>query len=724
MRSAVISTICAITVALPLRAQQRTALDSLAADTAHARRLGRIVVSGARLTTAADPRVPMSTQRIELAAAGRHHEATDVLARVPGMSVSNDQGSHAQPSFDLRGFTLSPVVGAPQGVSVFLDGVRVNEPDAQEVNFDLLPMDAVEGAELIRGPSAVFGKNSLAGSLLLTTARGAQPGMDGEIGVGSFGEREGHLRASGMLGGTDALLLVSASGDDGYQVRSGARTRQLFATIGRKREGADVALSLLVARNRIYEAGSLPESWLAETRRANYTGGDFFHPELTQLSARGSWQLGAASLRATAFGRRNVIEQLNVNAGDANTHAFVTNGSAGGTAELGFATTLGTRSLDLSLGVDASHSQVKYLVQAEPNVDTPALPDDCAPAPGGASALCEDARANGDDAAIYAQGILQVTPRLAVTASARGDWSRVPFRDHRDASNDGTSVFARLSPMLGASYVVGHARVYANVGSAFRAPAALELACASPEASCPLPFSLGDDPPLRPVVAWNYETGTEWADGRGASLAISLFDTEVRDDIVFASASQTTGYFRNVARTRRQGVETRISLLLPATSRLFGSWTLLDATYRVPITLASALGANDVSPGDRFALSPRHRATVGLSSSHMAGTAQVDATLTAHGVSSSWLRGDEGNAHTALAGYILADFATAVHLGSVTVSATVTNLLDRRYALYGVYAENSKGPYGGPATDAPVVERFLTPGYPRALRVGVGFSSF
>jgi len=262
------------------------------------------------------------------------------------------------------------------------------------------------------------------------------------------------------------------------------------------------------------------------------------------------------------------------------------------------------------------------------------------------------------------------------------------------------------------------------VGSAFRAPAALELACASPEASCPLPFSLGDDPPLRPVVAWNYETGTEWADGRGASLAISLFDTEVRDDIVFASASQTTGYFRNVARTRRQGVETRISLLLPATSRLFGSWTLLDATYRVPITLASALGANDVSPGDRFALSPRHRATVGLSSSHMAGTAQLDATLTAHGVSSSWLRGDEGNAHTALAGYILADFATAVHLGSVTVSATVTNLLDRRYALYGVYAENSKGPYGRPATDAPVVERFLTPGYPRALRVGVGFSSF
>jgi len=59
-----------------------------------------------------------------------------------------------------------------------------------------------------------------------------------------------------------------------------------------------------------------------------------------------------------------------------------------------------------------------------------------------------------------------------------------------------------------------------------------------------------------------------------------------------------------------------------------------------------------------------------------------------------------------------------------TDEITVTNLLGRRYAMYGVYAENAKGPYGGPATAEPVVERFLTPGYPRALRIGVGFSSF
>jgi outer membrane cobalamin receptor len=708
----------------PAAASDTTGTDRAVTDSARAAQtLGRIVVSGARLAPSADPRLPLRLERLALPAASRRREATEILARLPGVSASNDQGSHAQPSLDLRGFTLSPVVGAPQGVSVFLDGVRVNEPDAQEVNFDLLPMDAVESAELLSGPSAVFGKNSLAGSIQLRTARGtATPELHGELGVGAYGEREGHLQASGMLGGVDGLLLVAAGTDEGYQQRSGARTRQLFATIGHRADDADVALSLLVARDRIFEAGSLPESWLGVARRANYTGGDFFHPRLSQLSARGNWNLGGAAFRANAFARRNEIEQLNVNAGDANTHAFIANGSAGATAELTFGATLAGRALDFTVGAEGSHSRVSYLVNAEPNADSPGLPETCDATPDGASALCEDARVNGDDAGLYAQAILQATSRLALAISVRGDYARIPFRDRRDASNDGTSVFTRLSPKLGATWTAGGLRAYASVGSAFRAPAALELACASPEAACPLPFSLGDDPPLSAVVAWNYETGAEWSSGRGATLSLSLYDTEVRNEIVFASASQIDGYFRNVPHTRRQGLETRFSLLLPSdVARLFGSYTLVDATYRSAITLASALDDNDVEPGDHFALAPRHRGTLGIASTRALGGVTVDAALSARGVSSSYLRGDEANQRPGLPGYVVADLHGGVQLGRITLSASVSNLFARRYVVYGVFAENPKGAYGGSPPETPTVERFLTPAYPRVVRIGVGF---
>lgn len=728
MRSLAVSVPCVLLVAFPLGAQQPAAparviaRDTTGADSARAQQLGRIVVSGARLAPSADPRLPLSVQRIVLPPVSRERKATEMLAALPGVSTSNDQGTRAQPSFDVHGFALSPVVGAPQGVSVFLDGVRVNEPDAQEVNFDLLPMDALASAELLSGPSAVFGKNSLAGALLLRSARGGnEPELHGELGAGSFGEREGHVRASGMLGRTDGLLLVSGSGDDGYQQRSGAETRQLFANVGRRSEAVDVGLSLLAARDRLYEAGSLPESWLAVARRANYTGGDFFHPRLTQLSAHASWQLGGASLRSTAFVRRNVIEQLNVNAGAPNTHAFVTNGSAGATVELSTSVTLGGRPLALSAGAEASRSRVSYLVNAEPNADSPVLPPDCAPAPDGASALCEDARVNGDDAGVYAQGILQLTPTFAATLSARGDYSRVPFRDLRDFTNDGTSVFTRVSPEVGITYTLGGLRAYASAGSAFRAPAALELACASAEAACPLPFSLGDDPPLRPVVAWSYESGAEWSSGTGATLALSLFDTEVHDEIVFASASQTAGYFTNVPRTRRRGVETRFSLLLPETSRLFGSWTMVDATYRSAVTLASALDANDVAPGDHFALSPRHRATLGITTTQMIAGAALEATLSARGVSSAWLRGDEANTQPPLPGYVVSDLSADLQLGRFTLTGSIANLFDRRYEIYGVYAENPRGAYGSTAPATATVERFLTPAYPRTVRVGLGF---
>src|SRR5262249_57014079 len=65
----------------------------------------------------------------------------DALQSLPGVTLQNEQGNPYQPDVSLRGFTASPVTGLPQGISVFLDGVRLNEPTVEEVNFDLIPLD-------------------------------------------------------------------------------------------------------------------------------------------------------------------------------------------------------------------------------------------------------------------------------------------------------------------------------------------------------------------------------------------------------------------------------------------------------------------------------------------------------------------------------------------------------------------------------------------------------
>ena len=96
----------------------------------------------------------------------------DALERLPGVTLQSEQGTPFQPNLTLRGFVASPVTGLPQGLSVFLDGVRLNEPTVEEVNFDLIPLEAVDRVEIIRGPSVLFGRNTLGGAINLLTRRG------------------------------------------------------------------------------------------------------------------------------------------------------------------------------------------------------------------------------------------------------------------------------------------------------------------------------------------------------------------------------------------------------------------------------------------------------------------------------------------------------------------------------------------------------------------------
>src|SRR5947207_5223621 len=123
------------------------------------------------------------------------------LERLPGATISDEQGNTHQLSIGLRGFQATSVTGVPQGVSVFVDGVRVNEPTVDEVNFDLLPLDEIDRVEVIRGSSATFGRNTLGGAVNIITRRGdAARVIAPEIEAGSFGRQKDRLRACGAEG--------------------------------------------------------------------------------------------------------------------------------------------------------------------------------------------------------------------------------------------------------------------------------------------------------------------------------------------------------------------------------------------------------------------------------------------------------------------------------------------------------------------------------------------
>jgi len=68
-----------------------------------------------------------------------------------------------QPDVLFRGFEASPVLGTPQGMAVYQNGVRINEAFGDTVNWDLIPDIAIDRIDVLSATS-VFGLNALGGA--------------------------------------------------------------------------------------------------------------------------------------------------------------------------------------------------------------------------------------------------------------------------------------------------------------------------------------------------------------------------------------------------------------------------------------------------------------------------------------------------------------------------------------------------------------------------------
>jgi len=211
-----------------------------------------------------------------------------------------------------------------------------------------------------------------------------------------------------------------------------------------------------------------------------------------------------------------------------------------------------------------------------------------------------------------------------------------------------------------------------------------------------------------------------WEPGDASTLEVSAFRSDVRDEIVFVASRSAAGFFRNIPRTRRQGVEISARAAIPKQVRIFASYAYLDAEYRSGVRLASAIpNSKPALPGDRFPLAPAHRGSAGLGVAKLAGSLVLDAEIAVNAVSRQFLRGDDANDFAPLDGYATTGLRFAVEHPRVAVTAHIVNLFGRRYETFGIFAENPRGQIGGPVPSTASVERFLTPGYPRSVTVSL-----
>ncbi len=210
-----------------------------------------------------------------------------------GVSISESQDNPFQPDINYHGFTASPLLGTPEGLSVYVDGVRVNESFGDTVNWDLIPQSAISTVTLMSGSNPVFGLNTLGGALSVQTKSGHDnPGTEFEAYGGSFGRRSVQGETGGAVGNFDYYFAGNYFDEDGWRDLSPTKIYQGFGKVGWQTETTDIDLSYTYADTSMIGNGTTPLSMLYFRRASIFTAPDFTHNLMNFINLTGTQILG------------------------------------------------------------------------------------------------------------------------------------------------------------------------------------------------------------------------------------------------------------------------------------------------------------------------------------------------------------------------------------------------------------------------------------------------
>lgn len=245
-----------------------------------------------------------------------------VNRRLAGVYVNDIQNNPLQPDVNYRGFTASPLLGTAQGLSVYMDGVRLNQPFGDVVSWDLIPRAAIADIALIPGSNPLFGRNTLGGALSIRTKDGrTAPGAAIQLGYGSNARVQAELETGGSAdNGLHWFVTANRFEEDGWRVDSPSQASQVFGKLGWSDATTDLALTAAYADTDLNGNGLQEQRFLERDYASVYTKPDNTQNQSTLLNFTVSRQLSDnLSISGGAYYRK--IETSTYN-GDINEEAL------------------------------------------------------------------------------------------------------------------------------------------------------------------------------------------------------------------------------------------------------------------------------------------------------------------------------------------------------------------------------------------------------------------
>ena len=693
-----------------------------------------------------------------------------MVNNLEGVTVNEVGGNPYQLEINYRGYNATPLVGNPQGLSIYVDGVRQNMPFSNNVLWDTIPDFAIDNMQLVGGSNPVYGLNTLGGSLSMQTKSGRtfnKSAIEGS--AGSWNRNTGLVETGGVSDDQlyDYYVGYSYFKEDGWRKPSPSEVQQWFSKIGYEDDTTRYDLSYTGSHNSLVGNGMVPKYLMGDDLEGVHTLIDKTRTQYNQLQLNGTEFLSETLMASGNVYWRNIdqstyngdlndefcdqgevndgectLAELNPNEGVINRSKTKQN-AYGVNGQLTFDDDWLARRNQLIVGTAFEYSKIKF-TQTEQDIATL---DPSGFFSGATDGVEQNTGLTGQTytSSAFVSNNHALNDQWSINTAARYNYVDINNNDTfnptgGDVSLSGSHNFDRLNPSVGLTFnPYDNLSTYTSYNEATRAPTSIELGCANPANPCTLPTQMADDPPLDQVVAKTYELG---ASGAFAGMLdskmtwnVSGYSATNHDDIlfVFTQANTTAGFFTNVEETTRKGIDVGLNTAFETWS-INMNYNYVRAQYGTDLTLVSennssaVNGAISVEDGDYLPNIPKHsfkvRAVYKPDSAWYLG-----ATITAF--TSSYMMGNENQENdtsvnglqSEVPGYAIVNLDSEYNFSDTLegwkIFAKVTNLFDNRYFTGGRIAESRVQPdrsFGDELATASLVA-----GSPRAGWVGLRY---
>jgi len=506
--------------------------------------------------------------------------ASELLEGLSGV-VARDRQNFAQDTqLSIRGFGARSTFGV-RGVRLLADGVPATMPDGQGQlsHFNVM---GVERVEVLRGPfSALYG-NASGGVVQWWSGQGAE-GDPWRL-RGSWGSDAAFtagVQLRGARGPFDYNFAASHFQTDGWRAHSRARRESANGVFGRDLGGErrlQLVLNVLDSPDAQDPLGLTRAQFDADPRQAAPVAKLYDTRKSVRQSQAGlvyRQPAGGGTLQLMAYGGDRAVEQylavpkaVQANPLHAGGVVDLSGGYGGVDARWTWQGQLLGRPFDFTVGANGD-GQRQHRTGYE-NFDGDTL--------GVKGALRRDQRDRVTDMDQFAQAWWQWSPRWSALLGMRHGEVRFRSRDRyitaRNPDDSGRTDYGATTPVAGLAYAASDAlRLHVSLGRGFETPTFNELGYRADGGA-----GLALD--LRPATSRNYEFGAKWRGRDNGHAALAVFRADTDDELAVATNTNGRSTYRNIGRTRRQGVEASWGLPLGGQAGFELAYTWLQAVVR------------------------------------------------------------------------------------------------------------------------------------------------